>query len=106
MIGVRDGDQSEIKAEKLFKLPGTQAPEKEVFLSEAAKAMLMEDYEFDLNHKLIALPELDHHEYSSVVSKSTGSSREVIEADAIRAYMEVQDANWASGLLETLEAHA
>ena len=103
VIGVRDGDQPEVAGDKLFKLPGSQAPEKEVFLSESAKQMLLDDYAFDLDHYMITHPETDHHEYSSVASQATGTSREVIETDAIRAYMNVQVDDWASDLLNKIE---
>lgn len=105
-VGVRDGDQSEIVAEMLYTLPGDDAPEKVIFLSGPAKQVLRDQYAFDLDHHILAYPETNHHEYAAVVSKATGTSREVIEADSIRAFMEEQLPEWADDLLGKIEAAA
>lgn len=105
-IGVRDGDQPELVADDLFSLPGPLAPEKLVFLSEQGKNELKEGYEFDLDHHLAAHPETDHHQFSLEAARATGSSREVIEADCIRAFLNSQADDWGSALVERIEAAA
>jgi predicted ATPase len=95
-VGIRDGDQSEIVAEKLRSLPGDCAPEKLVFLSDQGKEKLSNDYQFDLTYFLTAHPDIDHHRYAKEAAKCTGTSREVIEADCIRAFLGAQSDDWAN----------
>ncbi|MBK8177051.1 MAG: hypothetical protein IPK66_17870 [Rhodospirillales bacterium] len=105
-IGVRDGDQPELDAEKIYRLPGSIAPEKLVFLSDQGKAELLKSYEFDLDQRLTAHPETNHHDYSREAAKVTGSSREVLEADCIRAFLQAQPDDWGATLVERIEAEA
>ena len=59
-IGVRDGDAGESPADKLFKLPGTQAPEKEVFSCAGARNALHQQYGIDVA-TLINVSSLNDH---------------------------------------------
>ncbi|WP_026758988.1 hypothetical protein [Sediminimonas qiaohouensis] len=106
MVGVRDGDQPEIVAEKLRSLPGNCAPEKLVFQSDQGRQRLNDNYQFDLDQLLAAHPETDHHKYAAEAAKVTGTSREVIEADCIRAFLQAQPDGWADDLLAWIEAEA
>ncbi len=105
-VGVRDGDQPEIVQKQLRRLPGGCAPEKLVFLSDQAKQQLLDNYQFDLDKLLTAHPETDHHKYSSEAAKIVGTSREVIESDCIRAFLQAQPDEWAEDLLEWLATEA
>lgn len=105
-VGVRDGDQPEVIQEKLRSLPGDCAPEKLVFLSDQAKHKLKESYQFDLEYHLAAHPETDHHKFSSEAAKVTGTSREVIEADCIRKFLEAQPDNWCDNIVDWIENEA
>lgn len=105
-VGVRDGDQIEIAAEKLRCLPGDCAPEKLVFLSNEGKAHLSSSYQFDLDQHLAAHPDTDHHKYSTQAAKVTGTSREVIEADCIRAFLTAQPKGWEGDLIDWLAGEA
>jgi hypothetical protein len=102
-IAVRDADQSADPANDLFVLPGSLPPEKEVFLHESGKAALLEEYEFDLDSHLAAYPDTDHHQYSTIAAKKSASSREVIEADCIRRFLDAQAAEWADALVEAIK---
>lgn len=99
-IAVRDGDQPEKSNDNLFSLPGGCPPEKLVFLSSHAKKVLRESYQFDLDQLIASHPETDHHKYSSEVAAQTGASREVIESDCIRAFINAQPDDWAGTLLD------
>lgn len=103
-MAVRDADQSADKQNDLLVLPGTLAPEKEIFLHNDAKAVLQSEYGFDLDGFLAAYPDTDHHEYSKIAAQKSSSSREVIEADCIRAFLDGQPENWADELLEDIKA--
>lgn len=86
-IAVRDGDQGSNEVEKIFSLPGSLPPEKEVFLSKAVIKFLMQDYNFDFKLMMAANPDLNHHYWSSEIVKDVRCSREVLEADAIRVFL-------------------
>lgn len=106
VVGVRDGDQPEELPTKLRSLPGNCAPEKLIFLSEEGKCHLLSNYHFDLDQHLMAHPETDHHDYSGLAAKLTGTSREVIEADCIRAFLQAQTEGWAEDLVNWIEREA
>lgn len=105
-IGVRDGDQPEIEAEKMRSLPGGCAPERLVFQSDEGKRQLINSYQFNLDHHLTAQPETDHHEYALEAAKVTGTSREVIETDCIRAFLQAQAEDWGNDLIHWMSDEA
>jgi len=105
-VGVRDGDQPEKQQEKLRSFPGGCAPEKLVFLSDPVKQTLKDLYQFDLDQHITAHPESDHHKYAVAATKQLAVSREVIETDCIRAFLQAQSGNWADDLLEWIDKEA
>lgn len=98
-LAVRDADQAEDPGRDLLRLPGTMAPEKEVFLHPASKAVLENEYGFNLDQYLAGQPTTDHHDFSKIAAQKSASSREVIEADCIRAFLDAQPADWADKLV-------
>lgn len=105
-IGVRDGDQPENITEKLNKLPGEVAPEKLVFMSNAGKNVLKEEYQFDLDQHLSSHPSADHHKFAREAAKITGTSREVVEADCIRRYLATVNGSDISELVSWIAEQA
>lgn len=103
IMAVLDADQTPDWDNDLLVLPGTQAPEKEVFLHDRSKGVLLSDYSFDIDEHLTAYPETDHHDYSTIAARKSASSREVIEADCIRAFLDAQQQDWAKQLIEQIE---
>lgn len=101
-IAVRDADQGEAPADNVFKLPGSLPPEKDIFLDTNAKNHLRACYGFDLDQHLTAYPDTDHHSYSDIIAKATSSSREVIEADCIRAVLDNRPAEWGEELIRKI----
>jgi hypothetical protein len=102
-MAVRDADQAVDAAKDLLVLPGSLAPEKEVFLHDSAKSTLLSDYGFNLDEYLAAYPETDHHTYSTIAAEKSASSREVIEADCIRAFLDAQPVDWADQLVSLIK---
>lgn len=102
-IAVRDADQSEELDNDLLVLPGSLAPEKEVFLHCESKLVLKSDYGFNLDDHLAAHPETDHHTFSTIAAEKSDSSREVIESDCIRAFLDAQADTWADKLIEQIK---
>lgn len=103
-IAVKDGDMSPDPEKDILTLPGTLAPEKEVFQSQAAKSVLLANYSFDLDQYLGINPETNHHDYSKIVADKKGFSREVIESDCIRAFLDEKGSEWANSLCEQIKA--
>lgn len=102
-IAVRDADQATDSSSDLFVLPGSLPPEKEVFLHESGKQALLDEYGFNLDNYLAAYPDTDHHKYSTIAAKQSSSSREVIEADCIRRFLDAQSSDWSSKLVQDIK---
>lgn len=97
-IAVRDADQGPDKARNILSLPGDKPPEKEVFLSEYAKKCLKNNYGFDMDAYICANPGIDHHNYSKHISEKRSCSREVLESDCIRAFLDGMPEEWSNEL--------
>lgn len=102
VVAVRDADQAADPANDLLVLPGSLAPEKEVFLHANAKSALLSGYNFNLDDYLAAYPDTDHHDYSTIAAKMSALSREVIEADCIRVFLDAQPVDWADELVSAI----
>lgn len=104
VIAVLDGDQKPMEADLVFCLPGTLPPEKEVFHSKAAKSALVTNYGFDFPAFMTAYPEMDHHEYASHIAGKKSCSREVLESDCIRAFLDEVGPSWYQYLCKKIDA--
>ena len=60
---VRDGDQPEVPENSVFKLPGDEAPEKELFNSAGVRAHMEDRYGMLLDDFFAGLRNVDHHEW-------------------------------------------
>lgn len=87
-IAVRDADQSENVAKKILKLPGSLPPEKEIFLNADVQKALIDNYGIDFSAVLAANPDMDHHEYAEKCCSKAQTSREVLETDCIRVFLD------------------
>ena len=105
-IAVLDGDMSPNEKEGVYCLPGTLPPEKEVFHSPAAGKMLTSNYAFDFAAFQTAYPDYDHHDYAEYVAGKKSCSREVLESDCIRAFLDEVGAAWYEGLCKKIKAAA
>lgn len=97
-FAILDGDKSEVPVEGVFTLPGTRPPECEVFLSNQAKSVLIQTYGFDFDAFLAANPNFDHHKYAETIADKKSCSREVLEADCIRAFLDGVGDGWTMKL--------
>ncbi|SCM71948.1 conserved hypothetical protein [uncultured Pleomorphomonas sp.] len=97
-IAVLDGDMSPNEKEGVYCLPGTTPPEKEVFHSAAASKSLNDSYAFDFAAFRAAYPDYDHHDYSEYIACKKSCSREVLESDCIRAFLDEVGKAWYEGL--------
>jgi hypothetical protein len=101
-LAVRDADQGEDAANLVFSLPGEHAPEKEVFLSDEALSILRNRYAFDLADYLVRYPETNHHDYAKIIAEKKSYSREVVESDCIRAFLDARGEDWYGNLCESI----
>lgn len=93
-IAVRDADKGADEANQVLSLPGNLPPEKEVFESPQVQAKLLEMYGVDFSTVLAMHPGLDHHKYAEVCCEKAQTSREVLETDCIRAFLDAKGPDW------------
>jgi len=87
-IGIRDADIGESPSEKLFKLPGTLPPEREVYENINVQSALNLKYNIDVATIFSAQSDIDHHEYGKILSFKACCSEEAMHLEAIKAYFE------------------
>jgi predicted ATPase len=87
-IGVRDADIGENYSEKLFKLPGTLPPEKEVYENLNVQAALDTKYDINIATIFSLQSDIDHHDYGKILSDKACCSEETMHLDAINAYFD------------------
>jgi len=102
-IGVRDADIGENAAEKLFKLPGTKPPEKEVYDNFNVQSALNSKYNIDVATIFAGQTDLDHHEYSKILSEKASCSEEAMNIDAINAYFSIVGINIFDDLMTIID---
>jgi len=101
-FAILDPDQKADPKEGILKLPGNLAPEKEVFGHNEVKKTLLQTYGYNLDDYLAGHPSADHHEYSKIIQDDTAHSKDLIEADCIRAFLHSQGSHWAESLLNEI----
>jgi len=85
--GVRDGDKNGAPAQNLYKLPGTQPPEKEVFLNPAVQDGLRTKFGFDIPEVLASHPNADHHDWLNILAQEGMMEAEHLAAFAADQYL-------------------
>lgn len=103
-IAVRDADKGDHKSQHIYKLPGTLPPEKEVFQNASVVAALKKNYQVDFATILAADPDADHHKYAELCCIKAQTSREVLETDCIRAFLDDNGSDWFTELCEDIKA--
>ncbi|MGR9257780.1 ATP-dependent nuclease [Rhizobium leguminosarum] len=102
-IAVRDPDKGDHKADLIFKLPGQLPPEMEVFNNLKVRQALFDAYGVDFAQILVANPNLDHHRYSLNSCDKAQVSREVLESDCIRSFLDDVGDVWFAELCSDIE---
>jgi len=102
-LAVRDADKGDNKGERIYKLPGSLAPEKEIFTNNKVINSLRDNYGVDFNAILAADPTLDHHKYSECCCTKAQTSREVLETDCIRAFLNDVGDHWYAALCQDIQ---
>jgi predicted ATPase len=102
-IGVRDADIGENTSDKLFKLPGTLPPEKEVYENSNVQAKLNSQYSFDIATIFSGFPDIDHHQYGKILADKAYCSEEAMHLNAISAYFDAVGINTFNSLIAIIE---
>jgi predicted ATPase len=102
-IGIRDADIGENLPEKLFKFPGTQPPEKEVYENQSVQTKINTKYNIDVATIFSGQSEIDHHDYGKLLSKKACCSEEAMHLAAIDAFLSVAGINIFDNLMSTLD---
>jgi hypothetical protein len=87
MAAVRDGDQGENARENIFKLPGSEPPEKELLKSETVKQLLRNDYGVDLEDFHASVTGINHHEWFQRLSERTMLPKAALTQIVAREYV-------------------
>ena len=81
VAAVLDGDGTAEAGLSLFKLPGTQAPEREVLAVPEIGTYLQTTYDIDLADFLAGLGTIDHHEYFEILATKRASRASISQAN-------------------------
>lgn len=104
VIAVRDGDQPQVTAENLFKLPGALPPEKEILNSPAVATYLRTNYGYDLNQFHAANGHRDHPEWFQRLGEALVVDRSALIQELSRVYVGNLDPNDVNLLVDILKA--
>lgn len=102
-IGVRDADKGDDKSRKLYKLPGTLPPEKEVYENKNVQQVINTMYSIDIESIFSMEQDLDHHNYGKILSEKACCMEDVMNRDAIYAYFDTIGINIFNNLIQTIE---
>jgi len=86
VAAVRDGDKGDAPRDNVFKLPGTQAPERELFASVAVKGYVAQTYGINLDDLTATLVGVDHHEWFARLSELANQDEGALIGEVARVY--------------------
>ncbi len=86
VAAVLDGDKPAVPSENIFKLPGTRAPEKELFDCPAVRQLISASYALNLRDFEAGLAGIDHHEWCERLSQRVQQNEAALVAEMARAY--------------------
>jgi hypothetical protein len=90
LAAVLDSDTPEAPEHRqlfIFKLPGSQPPEKEVLACQAVKEYFQNQYALSIDDFLAANAGRDHHEYFTLLEEQTARSRPMLLGEAARVFV-------------------
>jgi predicted ATPase len=85
---VRDADIGSDPAMRLFSFPGSQAPEKEVFLQPEVQQKIRDKYGIDTAAILALSHGADHHHYSEILAVAANTTAVTLETNSIEWYLD------------------
>ena len=106
VAGVLDGDKAADPASNIFKLPGSEAPEKQMFDSKPVKERIEATYGLAWDDFRAGLGSADHHGWCRALAGRVAQEEAAILSELARAYAASVSENEAAGLLQQLKAAA
>jgi predicted ATPase len=101
-IAIRDADTGEDIKKKLYKLPGTYPPEKEVYENTNVQKIINEKYHIDVATIFAGQSNIDHHDYGKILARKASCTKDAMNMDAIRAYLDVIGKDTFSNLIQKI----
>jgi predicted ATPase len=103
VCGVRDGDKGENRRELLYKLPGSNPPEIEVFNCNLVQDYLHERYNLNWANWKTLNPDVDFHDWPLIVSTNLRKSEEGFWEELCAIYSDSVNESELSTLLSNIE---
>jgi predicted ATPase len=104
VVGIRDGDRGENKSAGLFKLPGSECPEREIFGHTAVREHLASAYGFNFANWLALNPECDFHDWPGEVAREVSKSEDGLWEQLCQIYAKAVPVDQLKKLIENIEA--
>lgn len=104
IAAVRDADKQGNPSQNIFKLPGSQAPEKEILANANIKEYLLTNYMFDLDDFLATIRSADHHDWFSRLANALCIDEIYCTSELARIYARSISESEASSLTDPLKA--
>ncbi len=104
IAAVRDADKPGNPSQNIFKLPGSQAPEKEVFANTNVKEYLLATYSFNLDDFMATVHMIDHHDWFSKLADALCIDEVSVTSELARIYAKAILEAEASSLTNQLKA--
>jgi len=104
-IAVRDADMPEQGADGIFKLPGSKAPELEVFESPVVKQLIFDDFALDVDTYLATNPIDDHHLLPAHLARAANTDESNLTWCSIRAYVDAVPREEREALVGKIRPH-
>jgi predicted ATPase len=104
IAAVRDADQGDAPSDNIFRLPGTQSPEKELFESEDVREYIQETYGVNLADFAAGnLIDVDHHQWFEKLSQYVSCDEHALTAEVARVFAYSLGEAEASALVNLLK---
>jgi predicted ATPase len=103
-IAIRDADVEPSEGERIYSLPGSMPPEKEVFSCPAVQARVEEELHVDFPALLATNAGLDHHDYVKRVAALSCSAEDHIRTCVIKWFLESKGKDWSKELVDKVVA--
>jgi len=102
-VGVRDGDKGEDLRNKIYKLPGSLPPEKEVFCSDNVVSLISSHYNINLSDWVSLNEDKDFHEWPGLLAEEVRKSEDGLWEEMAKAYCDGVNFNELEKLVTAIE---
>jgi predicted ATPase len=86
VAAVRDGDKGATPSDNIFKLPGSQAPEREIFGCAAVRDYILKTYRVNVEDFLSGVDGSNHHEWFKLLATCVSAEESALVCEVARVY--------------------